>query len=57
MGVRTKGGLRYLTYATLALPGLMVTQLLLEWFTLFPNDRGVLQSATVLLALSFADPC
>ncbi len=53
-GVRTKGGLRYLTYATLALPGLMVTQLLLEWFTLFPNDRGVLQSATVLLALSFA---
>lgn len=51
---RAKGGLRYLTYATLALPGLMVTQLLLEWFAMFPNDRGVLQSATVLLALSFA---
>jgi len=51
---RVKGGLRYLTYATLALPGLMVTQLLLEWFSLFPNDRGVLQSATLLLALSFA---
>lgn len=53
-GRLTKGGLRYMTYATLALPGLMITQLLLEWFALFPNEPGVLQTATVLLALSFA---
>ena len=50
----TKGGLRYVTYATLALPGLMITQLLLEWFATFPNDSGVLQAATALLAFSFA---
>jgi len=53
-GLRTQGGLRYMAYATLALPGLMITQLLLELFAIFPNDMGLLQSATVLLALSFA---
>lgn len=49
-----KGGARYIAYITLALPGLMITQLLLELFTIFPNDTGLLQSATVLLGLSFA---
>ncbi len=53
-GLRTKGGVRYMAYATLALPGLMVTQLLLELFASFPNDLGLLQASTVLLGLSFA---
>jgi formate hydrogenlyase subunit 3/multisubunit Na+/H+ antiporter MnhD subunit len=49
-----KGGARYIAYITLALPGLMITQLLLELFAIFPNDTGLLQSATALLGLSFA---
>jgi formate hydrogenlyase subunit 3/multisubunit Na+/H+ antiporter MnhD subunit len=49
-----KGGARYIAYVSLALPGLMITQLLLELFALFPNDTGLLQSATILLGLSFA---
>jgi len=49
-----KGGARYIAYITLALPGLMITQLLLELFTVFPNDTALLQSATILLGLSFA---
>ncbi|MFN2285466.1 MAG: proton-conducting transporter membrane subunit [Anaerolineae bacterium] len=49
-----KGGARYIAYVTLALPGLMITQLLLELFAIFPNDTGLLQSATMLLGLSFA---
>ncbi len=53
-GGRAKGGLRYLAYTTLALPGLLITQLLLELFAIFPNDSGLLKSATVLLTLSFA---
>ncbi|MBN2005412.1 MAG: hypothetical protein JXA21_18790 [Anaerolineae bacterium] len=53
-GGRAKGGLRYLAYTTLALPGLVITQLLLELFAIFPNDSGLLKSATILLALSFA---
>ncbi|MBN1872669.1 MAG: hypothetical protein JXA33_00425 [Anaerolineae bacterium] len=50
----TKGGVRYMTYATLALPGLMITQLLLEQYTLFPNDLGLLNASTALLGISFA---
>lgn len=50
---RTKGGARYIAYITLALPGLMITQLLLEQFALFPNDLSLLQASTVLLGLSF----
>ncbi len=53
-GGQTKGGLQYMVYATLALPGLMITQLLLEQFAIFPSDTGLLQSATVLLGLSLA---
>lgn len=49
-----RGGARYIAYITLALPGLMITQLLLELFAIFPNDTGLLQNATVLLGLSFA---
>lgn len=53
-GGAAKGGLRYLVYMTLALPGLMVTQLLLDLFAIFPNDQGLLTTATVLLGVSFA---
>jgi len=49
-----RGGLQYMVYTTLALPGLMITQLLLEQFAIFPNDLGLLQTATILLAFSFA---
>ncbi len=50
----TQGGLRYISYMSLALPGLMITHLLLELFIIFPNDLGLLQSATALLGISFA---
>lgn len=51
---RTSGGLRYMAYAVLALPGLMITQLLLDLFATFPNDQGLLSGAAVLMSLSFA---
>ncbi len=50
----TSGGLKYLAYTTLALPGLMVTHLLLELFAVFPNDLGLLRTAATLMSLSFA---
>ena len=53
-GSRTSGGLRYMAYAVLALPGLMITQLLLDLFAIFPNDQGLLSGAAVLMSLSFA---
>lgn len=53
-GGAARGGLRYLVYVMLALPGLMVTQLLLELFAIFPNDQGLLTTAAVLLSVSFA---
>ncbi len=53
-GGSPKGGLQYLVYASLALPGLMVAQLLLEQFAVFPSDQGLLQTATALLGLSLA---
>lgn len=53
-GGSPKGGLQYMVYASLALPGLMVTQLLLEQFAIFPSDVGLLQTATILLGLSLA---
>jgi formate hydrogenlyase subunit 3/multisubunit Na+/H+ antiporter MnhD subunit len=52
--LKKKGGLQYMVYATLALPGLMVTQLLLEQFAIFPSDQGLLQTATILLGVSLA---
>jgi formate hydrogenlyase subunit 3/multisubunit Na+/H+ antiporter MnhD subunit len=51
---RSVGGLRYMAYTTLALPGLMATHLLLELFAIFPNDLGLLNTARILLTLSFA---
>jgi len=53
-GVPTRGGLRYLSFTTLALPGLLVTHWLLERYALTPNDTDLLRVAATLLALSFA---
>ena len=53
-GAPTRGGLRYLTFTTLALPGLLVTHWLLERYALTPDDAGLLSAATVLLTFSFA---
>lgn len=53
-GTSAVGGLRYMSYATLALPGLMITQLFLDLFAIFPNDQTLLNSAAVLLSISFA---
>ncbi|MGC9398353.1 MAG: proton-conducting transporter membrane subunit [Anaerolineae bacterium] len=51
---RALGGVRYMAYTTLALPGLMITQLFLDLFAIFPNDQGLLNTSAVLLSLSFA---
>lgn len=53
-GTPSRGGLRYLTFTTLALPGLLVTHWLLERYALTPDETGLLSIAAVLLALSFA---
>jgi len=50
----TRGGMRYLTFTTLALPGLLVTHWLLDLYTLTPDNTGLLNAATSLLVLSFA---
>lgn len=50
----TRGSLRYLTFTTLALPGLLVTHWLLERYAMTPDETGLLSAATVLLAVSFA---
>jgi len=50
----TRGGLRYLTFTTLALPGLLVTHWLLERYALTPDETSLLSTAASLLALSFA---
>ena len=50
----TRGGLRYLTFTTLALPGLLVTHWLLERYALTPDETALLSTAASLLALSFA---
>lgn len=52
-GGRTAGGVRYMAYTTLALPGLMITQLLLDLYASFPNDQGLLGTSAILLSLSF----
>jgi len=50
----TRGGIRYLTFTTLALPGVLVTHWLLERYVLTPDETGLLNMAAVLLAISFA---
>ena len=53
-GPPTRGGLRYLTFTTLALPGLLVTHWLMERYTLTPDETELLGVVAVLLAVSFA---
>lgn len=50
----TRGGVRYLAFSMLALPGLLVTHWLLERYVITPNETALLDLATALLALSFA---
>jgi len=49
-----KGGLRYLTFTTLALPGLLVTHWLLERYAITPDETELLNIASILLGISFA---
>ncbi len=53
-GTPARGGLRYLTFYTLALPGLLVSHWLLDIYTVSPDQADLLHTATVLIALSFA---
>jgi formate hydrogenlyase subunit 3/multisubunit Na+/H+ antiporter MnhD subunit len=50
----TRGGLYYLTFTTLALPGLLVIHWLLERYSLMPDETSLLSIAAALLALSFS---
>jgi len=53
-GRPTRGGMRYLTFATLALPGLLVTHWLMDRYALTPDDTSLLGISAVLLTISFA---
>ncbi|MDY7078057.1 MAG: proton-conducting transporter membrane subunit [Chloroflexota bacterium] len=53
-GSPTRGGMRYLTFTILALPGLLVTHWLLDRYALTPDDTGLLSASAALLSLSFA---
>jgi NADH:ubiquinone oxidoreductase subunit 2 (subunit N) len=50
----TRGGLRYLTFTTMALPGLLVTHWLLERYAITPDETELLGAAAILVTLSFA---
>jgi formate hydrogenlyase subunit 3/multisubunit Na+/H+ antiporter MnhD subunit len=50
----TRGGLRYLSFSTLAFPGLLVTHWLLDRYAVTPDDTSLLSASTALLAFSFA---
>ncbi len=53
-GPPARGGLRYLTFTTLALPGLLVTHWLMERYVLTPDETELLGTTAILLAVSFA---
>jgi NADH:ubiquinone oxidoreductase subunit 2 (subunit N) len=50
----TQGGLQYLSFGLLAMPGLLVIHWLMDRYALTPDDTGLLEASTILLALSFA---
>jgi NADH-quinone oxidoreductase subunit N len=50
----TQGGLQYLSFALLAMPGLLVIHWLMDRYALTPDDTGLLGASAILLALSFA---
>jgi formate hydrogenlyase subunit 3/multisubunit Na+/H+ antiporter MnhD subunit len=49
-----RAGMVYLTFYTLALPGLLVSHWLLELYVVSPDQVDLLQTATGLIAFSFA---
>lgn len=49
-----RGGLRYLTFFTLALPGLLISHWLLDMYVVTPDQVGLLTTATALIGFSFA---
>ena len=49
-----RGGMRYLTFSTLALPGLLVSHWLMDMYTVSPDQTGLLLTASALIGLSFA---
>ena len=53
-GAASRGGMRYLTFTTLALPGILITHWLLERYAVTPDEVELLSQASVLLAISFA---
>jgi NADH-quinone oxidoreductase subunit N len=50
----SRGGLRYLIFTTLALPGLLVTHWLLDRYAITPDETNLLNTSAILLAFSFA---
>ncbi|MFN3763439.1 MAG: hypothetical protein ACK4WK_09605, partial [Anaerolineae bacterium] len=48
------GGARYLTFCVLALPGPLVAHWLLDMYALTPDQTGLLNTASLLIGLSFA---
>ncbi len=48
------GGTRYLTFFVLALPGPLIAHWLLDMYALTPDQAGLLQTASLLIGLSFA---
>ena len=50
----TRGGLQYLSFSLLALPGLLVIHWLMERYALTPDNTTLLDASAVLLTLSFA---
>ena len=53
-GRPTRGGLRYMTFTTLAIPGVLVTQWLLDRYVITPDETELLGASAALLAFSFA---
>lgn len=50
----TRGGVRYLSFTMLALPGLLVTHWLMERYALTPDNTGLLDTTAILLMISFS---
>lgn len=50
----TRGGMHYLAFTMLALPGLMVTHWLMDRYALTPDDSALLNASGILLTISFA---
>lgn len=49
-----RGGLRYLSFCTLALPGLLISHWLLDMYAVSPDQRALLYTAMALIGVSFA---